>query len=117
LETLTDILLYHVTPTVLTSDKLSEGATAVTAQGGEVTISLVDGVFVNGIPVIEPDILAVNGVTHGISGVLIPPVETTAAPTDAPTTESPTAAPTNSAASGFGTSVSGLLVMVLALAF
>ena len=96
---LVKILTYHVTAAVLTSDKLIDGAIIVTAQGGELSISAVDGtVSVNGIPVVKADILAVNGVTHAISAVLIPSTPSsvpTLAPTTSPTTSNiPTSAPT-----------------------
>jgi transforming growth factor-beta-induced protein len=116
--TLVDILKYHLTTAVLTSDKLSNGATAVTIQGGAITVGNTGiAVTVNNIPVIEVNILAVTGVTHGISRVLLPNVDVTVAPTDAPATKDPTAAPADSAPSAFGKFVVGLLVMVWALAF
>jgi uncharacterized surface protein with fasciclin (FAS1) repeats len=95
LETLTGILAYHVVADVLTSDKLSDGAVATTAQGSTVTIGITNGtITVNDIAVVDADILAINGVTHGTDGVLIPPP--TSSPTGPPTTSAPTPVPTTS---------------------
>jgi transforming growth factor-beta-induced protein len=93
-ETLIEILSYHLVPTVLTSDKLNDGAVAMTAQGGLVTVGITNGtITVNDIAVSDADILAINGVTQGIDGVLIPPPPETETPTVSPATSSPTAAP------------------------
>jgi transforming growth factor-beta-induced protein len=94
LETLTGILTYHVVPAVLTSDKFSDGAMATTIQGSTVTIGITNGaITVNNIAVSDADNLAINGVTHGIDGVLMPPPPETDTPTVSPATSSPTAAP------------------------
>ena len=86
-DTLEDILLYHALLEVITLDKLLVPAEATTRQGIPVSISVLgDGtVTVNGATVVQPDVLARNGVTHGIDRVLLPP--------DGLITESPTIAP------------------------
>jgi uncharacterized surface protein with fasciclin (FAS1) repeats len=121
---LIEILTYHAIPQVLTSEKLSNGAILATAEGSRVTISVVNGqVLVNNANVVTVDILAINGVTHGLDTVLMPLTETiapTSAPTSAAPTMSPTLSPTitptlspTSAAGVLGSSLLGLFVMVL----
>jgi uncharacterized surface protein with fasciclin (FAS1) repeats len=104
---LIEILQYHVVSYVLTSDNLTNGAMATTAQGSMVTISIEDSqVKVNDATIINTDILAINGVTHGIDTVLLPAADNPV----------PTMAPM-SAGAALGTSFLGLFVMVLAVAF
>jgi transforming growth factor-beta-induced protein len=124
LDTLVDILSYHVVLAVITSDKL-EGTTEVTTtQGNTVSVTvLADGtVTVNDATVVEPDILARNGVTHGIDQVLIPPLAASSSPTSSPivtatsgppTTSAPSASPTTAAPS---TSPTAPLLSLLDLA-
>jgi uncharacterized surface protein with fasciclin (FAS1) repeats len=107
-DTLTDILKFHVISTVITSDKLLDGGTVVTVQGGSVTIGITDGtVMVDDATVINDDMLAINGVTHGIGTVLMLPIVTSV----------PTMAPSTSAGVALGTSFLGLLAMAMAVAF
>jgi uncharacterized surface protein with fasciclin (FAS1) repeats len=105
---LADILTYHVVSMVLTSDKLTDGGTVTTLQGGTVTIGISDDtVTVNGSSTVtEADILAINGVTHGIDTVLLPDTGTTSAPTMAP----------DSAGAALCTPFLGLFVMILVMA-
>jgi transforming growth factor-beta-induced protein len=70
---LAGILTYHVISESVTSDMVVDGATVVTVQGRKVTFSVGDTVMVNDATVVDPDILAFNGVTHGIDKVLMPP--------------------------------------------
>ncbi len=72
-ELLTTILTYHVIPAEVLSTDLSDGQTAATVQGEEVTIDLTDGVKVNGANVVIADVDASNGVIHAIDYVLLPP--------------------------------------------
>jgi len=66
------VLLYHVIDTVAASTSLSSGPVA-TLNGASVQVSVSSGgVTIDGVPVVEPDLLAVNGIVHGISSVLIP---------------------------------------------
>lgn len=73
-EKLKAILLYHVVKgnvpakTVVTLN----GKMVKTLQGGELTISTVDGVKVNDSNVIKTDVVASNGVIHVIDTVLLP---------------------------------------------
>ena len=74
------VLLYHVIDAVAASTSLSSGPVP-TLNGASVQVSVSSGgVTIDGVPVVEPDLLAVNGIVHGISSVLIPN-----APAPAPT--------------------------------
>ena len=77
LETLKNILLYHVVPgTVMAADVVTlDGKTADTAYAGKsIAISVMDGkVFLNDtVQVIITDIVTSNGVIHVIDTVLLP---------------------------------------------
>ncbi|MFP4328025.1 MAG: fasciclin domain-containing protein [Paracoccaceae bacterium] len=69
---LTSILTYHVIPGEVMSDDLSDGMTATTVNGAEVTIGTEDGVTVEGANVVTADIEASNGVIHVIDAVILP---------------------------------------------
>ncbi|WGV15041.1 fasciclin domain-containing protein [Fuscovulum ytuae] len=70
---LTAILTYHVVPGKVMSTDLSEGLTAATVQGANVTITLEGGAKVNGATISTADIEATNGVIHVIDAVILPP--------------------------------------------
>ncbi|NEX47960.1 fasciclin domain-containing protein [Pseudotabrizicola algicola] len=74
LEQLTAILTYHVVPGKVMSTDLSEGLTAATVNGAEVTITLEGGAKVNGANITTADIEASNGVIHVIDAVIMPPM-------------------------------------------
>jgi uncharacterized surface protein with fasciclin (FAS1) repeats len=69
---LTQILLYHVVPGMVTSADLSDGMTAETLHGESLTFSVNDGVRVDDASVIAADIMTANGVVHLIDAVLLP---------------------------------------------
>lgn len=71
-EKLTSILTYHVVPGKVMSSDLSDGQTAETVEGSEVTIKTEGGVMVNDANVTSADIEASNGVIHVIDAVLMP---------------------------------------------
>ena len=75
-ETLSSILTYHVVEgEYLAADVVGlDGQAVPTVNGSDVTIS-VDGetVMVNEATVTTPDVMATNGVIHGIDQVLLPP--------------------------------------------
>lgn len=70
--TLTAILTYHVVPGAVMSGDLSDGMMAETVNGQSVTITLGDGVQVDGANVVMADIEASNGVIHVIDAVILP---------------------------------------------
>ena len=66
------ILTYHVLPGKVMSTDLSDGMTATTVQGSDVTIGTEGGVTVNGANVAAADVVASNGVIHVIDAVILP---------------------------------------------
>jgi uncharacterized surface protein with fasciclin (FAS1) repeats len=73
IETLTNILLYHVLGSVEPSNNLFDGRILTTLNGLELTVSVTDnGIFINGIPVSFANITATNGIVHVIDAVLLP---------------------------------------------
>ncbi|THD74124.1 fasciclin domain-containing protein [Thalassobius vesicularis] len=66
------VLTYHVVPGKVMSTDLSNGMTAATVQGGEITIMTEGGVMVNDAKVTAADIEASNGVIHVIDSVILP---------------------------------------------
>ena len=71
---LTAILTYHVLDGTVMSTDLSDGQTAATLQGDDVTVAIMDGaVEVNDATVTTADIETSNGVIHVVDTVLIPP--------------------------------------------
>jgi uncharacterized surface protein with fasciclin (FAS1) repeats len=72
-DTLRQILTYHVVPGSLTSPSVTPGEVD-TVAGEPVTIADDGGVItVDGAAVVQPDIIASNGVIHAIDQVLLPP--------------------------------------------
>ena len=72
-EALTSILTYHVVPGEVPASEIESGPVP-TAEGGEVDVTADGGtVTVNGATVVEPDVMASNGVIHVIDQVLLPP--------------------------------------------
>jgi transforming growth factor-beta-induced protein len=69
---LTDVLLYHVVGGNIMSTDLSDGTTASTLKGDDITIGVGSKVTINSSTVISPDIEATNGVIHVIDSVLVP---------------------------------------------
>ena len=71
--TLTGILTYHVIPGAVMASDLSEGLTAATVNGAEVTFTLANGAQINGANIVMTDVQASNGVIHVIDAVILPP--------------------------------------------
>ncbi len=70
---LTGILTYHVVAGKVMSGDLSDGMTATTVNGGDITITLVDGkVMINDAEVVAADVETSNGVIHVINKVILP---------------------------------------------
>jgi uncharacterized surface protein with fasciclin (FAS1) repeats len=71
---LVSILTYHVVPGNVASSDLTEGMTAATVEGNEVTFTLEGGPKVNDANITQPDVAADNGVIHVIDTVIMPPM-------------------------------------------
>lgn len=71
-DALTAVLTYHVVAGSVMSGDLSDGMTAATVNGAEITVALGDGVMINDATVVAADIEASNGVIHVIDAVLLP---------------------------------------------
>lgn len=70
---LAEILTYHVVSGEVTAAQVVELDSATTVQGSDVSISVEGGnVMVNDATVVQPDIMASNGVIHVIDTVLLP---------------------------------------------
>ncbi|MCO6047783.1 fasciclin domain-containing protein [Aeoliella sp. ICT_H6.2] len=70
---LAGVLLYHVVPGEVTSDKVTKLSGATTANGQRVDIAVKDGkVSVDGATVVKTDIKCDNGVIHVIDAVILP---------------------------------------------
>jgi uncharacterized surface protein with fasciclin (FAS1) repeats len=70
--TLANILLYHVVSGEVASSALSDGMTAETVNGQDLTFNLTSGVMVNDASVTAADIATSNGIIHVIDKVLMP---------------------------------------------
>ncbi|MEO0830833.1 MAG: fasciclin domain-containing protein [Pseudomonadota bacterium] len=66
------VLTYHVVPGKVMSTDLVDDMTAVTVQGGDITIDLDNGVKINDATVTAADVEAANGVIHVIDKVILP---------------------------------------------
>ena len=73
---LTSILLYHALAADVRSTDLMDGMTATTINGKDITVTIDNGVFINGAQVTVADIVTDNGVVHVIDAVLLPPTVT-----------------------------------------
>jgi len=70
---LTAVLTYHVVPGAVMSSDLKDGMSVKTVEGSDVKIAISPaGVMVNNAKVIQPDIMASNGVIHVIDSVILP---------------------------------------------
>ncbi len=74
-EQLIAVLTYHVVAgSKVMSTDLTEGMTATTVNGKDITITLEGGPKVNGAVISAPDVAASNGVIHVIDSVILPPM-------------------------------------------
>lgn len=70
---LTSVLTFHVVAGKALAADLTDGQTLTTVQGQTLTVKIDgDTVTVNGVPVVQADVEASNGVVHVIGGVLLP---------------------------------------------
>ena len=88
LNSLQDILKYHVLGAKVLSTDLSLNQKAPTLEGSDVTVTSLDPVKINESEVIQADVMASNGVIHVLDAVLLPPAAP--GPDDEPT-KGPTA--------------------------
>ena len=72
-EVLAQILAYHVVPGEVPSSDVATGAVASVAGEDLNIVADADGVTVNEATVVQPDVMASNGIIHVIDSVLIPP--------------------------------------------
>merc|ERR1712032_1237266 len=80
-ELLKTVLLYHVVPGKITSDKVTNGAVVSTVEGSSVRASVTKKNYyggsatikINDSKVVKADVMASNGVIHFIDSVLLPP--------------------------------------------
>lgn len=72
-EALAGILTYHVVAGKVMSTDLSDGMTATTVNGADITIGTEGGVTVNDANVVAADVEASNGVIHVLDAVILPP--------------------------------------------
>lgn len=70
---LVTILRYHVVSGAIKSTDLTDGQTAKTLAGEDITVDLSSGVKINEASVVSADVEAGNGVVHIIDKVLLPP--------------------------------------------
>lgn len=71
-EKLTSVLTYHVVPGRVMASEVVTMKGAKTLQGGTLAIRTGDGVTVDGVRIVQTDIVASNGVIHVIDAVLMP---------------------------------------------
>ena len=81
-QTLANILTYHVVAGSVTAADVTDGMTAATVNGANLSFSVADGVVtVNNAKVTTADVMASNGVIHVIDAVLTPPAAEPIGPT------------------------------------
>jgi uncharacterized surface protein with fasciclin (FAS1) repeats len=66
------LLIYHVMAQRIPSTDLNTLNSAPTVEGSMLTVSIDDGIKVNDVNVVQPDVEASNGIIHIIDAVLIP---------------------------------------------
>jgi len=72
-EALRNVLLYHVVEGAVTADQVVGLDSAATLAGSDLTFETDgDAVLVDGATVVQPDVMASNGVIHVVDAVLIP---------------------------------------------
>ena len=91
---LATILKYHVVQSAEKAADMAKIASAKTLEGDSITVAVKDGTpTINNAKVTEPDLVAANGVIHGIDTVLLPPgvdLRTIAQAAGTPGSKSPT---------------------------
>ena len=83
-EMLSEVLAYHVVGEKANASDLRGASAGTTEQGADVTIKVSGNqIMINDARVVKADIQACNGVVHAIDTVLMPPMDTAAAPAPA----------------------------------
>ena len=83
-EMLSEVLAYHVVGEKANASDLRGASAGTTEQGADVTIKVSGNqIMINDARVVKDDIQACNGVVHAIDTVLMPPMDTAAAPAPA----------------------------------
>lgn len=72
---LSDILEYHVSLGVFKQEALTDGLTLGQVNGGNVSVSVKDGVIYVGGAKVVASVPAANGIVHVIDGVMLPPAK------------------------------------------
>lgn len=74
---LDSVLGFHVVEGEVTSDDLTADDTFETVSGETLRVVENEGgdLTIQGVPIVEPDLEASNGVVHGIAAVMLPPAE------------------------------------------
>lgn len=81
-QTLANILTYHVVAGSVAAADVTDGMTAATVNGAELSFGVADGVVtVNDAKVTTADVMASNGIIHVIDAVLTPPAAEPVGPT------------------------------------
>ena len=76
IDTLTDILLYHVVSEEVPSSAVTDGMLATMVNGDKIKLEVSNGVVtLDGATVTSADVQASNGIIHVIDSVLTPPVD------------------------------------------
>ena len=71
---LRDVLLYHLVPDLYLSDDFEDGSLLTLLEGQSIDVTTTPIIFNGDVELIEPDILACNGVIHVLDNVLLPGV-------------------------------------------
>jgi uncharacterized surface protein with fasciclin (FAS1) repeats len=72
-ETLREILLYHVAPARRDAANVTSATSIAMANGGTAAVSVTPaGAFIDGARILQTDVLARNGIVHVIDAVLMP---------------------------------------------
>ena len=73
---LTQIARFHILPGMYWSSDLIDGQSIETLHGADVSVSLRESdIYVNGAEIVERDLIGSNGLIHGISAVILPPID------------------------------------------
>ena len=76
-ERLSAVLGYHVVEGEVASDELADGDEFDTVSGATVRVveNEAGDMTIQGVPIVEADLEASNGIVHGIAAVMLPPAE------------------------------------------